>query len=41
MNLKPNQLKRISFNTTTMISSGSIAPPPPPPPKILGLPQLF
>ena len=30
MNLKPNQLKRISFNTTTMISSGSIAPPPPP-----------
>ena len=37
MNLKPNQLKRISFNTTTMISSGSIAPPP----KILGLPQLF
>ena len=28
MNLKPNQLKRISFNTTTMISSGSIAPPP-------------
>ena len=40
MNLKPNQLKRISFNTTTMISSGSIAPPPPPP-KILGLPQLF
>ena len=40
MNLKPNQLKRISFNTTTTISSGSIAPPPPPP-KILGLPQLF
>ena len=28
MNLKPNQLKRISFNTTTMISLGSIAPPP-------------
>ena len=38
MNLKPNQLKRISFNTTTMISLGSIAPPPP---KILGLPHLF
>ena len=38
MNLKPNQLKRISFNTTTTISSGSIAPPSP---KILGLPQLF
>ena len=31
MNLKPNQHKRISFNTTTMTSLGFIAPP-----KILG-----
>ena len=32
MNLKPNQHKRISFNTTTMTSLGFIASPPPPPP---------
>ena len=31
MNLKPNKHKRISFNTTTMISLGFIAPS-----KILG-----
>ena len=31
MNLKPNQHKRISFNTTTMTSLEFIAPPPPPP----------
>ena len=31
MNLKPNQHKRISFNTTTMTSLGLIGPP-----KILG-----
>ena len=35
MNLKPNQHKRISFNTTTMTSLGFIAPPSP---KILGPP---
>ena len=28
MNLKPNEHKRISFNTTTMTSLGFIAPPP-------------
>ena len=28
MNLKPNQSKRISFNTTTMASLGFIGPPP-------------
>ena len=28
MNLKPNQHKRISFNTTTMTSLGFIASPP-------------
>ena len=28
MNLKPNKHKRISFNTTTMISLGFIGPPP-------------
>ena len=33
MNLKPNQHKRISFNTTIMISLGFIGPP-----KILGPP---
>ena len=33
MNLKPNQHKRISFNTTTMTSLGFIGPP-----KVLGLP---
>ena len=33
VNLKPNQHKRISFNTTTMTSLGFIAPP-----KILGPP---
>ena len=37
MNLKPNQHKRISFNTTTMTSLGVHSPPPPlnlaPPPK--------
>ena len=27
MNLKPNQHKRISFNTTTMTSLGFIGPP--------------
>ena len=27
MNLKPNQHKRISFNTTTMTPLGFIAPP--------------
>ena len=27
MNLKPNQLKGISFNTTTMTSLGFIGPP--------------
>ena len=32
MNLKPNQHKIISFNTTTMTSLGFIDPPP----KILG-----
>ena len=32
MNLKPNQYKIISFNTTTMTSLGFIGPP-----KILGL----
>ena len=31
MNLKPNQHKRISFNTTTMTSLGFKVPPPPPP----------
>ena len=35
MNLKPNQHKRISFNTSTMTSLGFIGPPPP---KILGPP---
>ena len=35
MNLKPNQHKRISFDTTTMTSLEFIAPPPL---KILGLP---
>ena len=30
MNLKPNQHKRISFNTTNMTSLGFIDPPPPP-----------
>ena len=34
MNLKPNQHKRISFNTTTMTSLGFIASAP----KILGPP---
>ena len=34
MNLKPNQHKRISFNTATMTSLGFIGPPP----KILGPP---
>ena len=29
MNLKPNQHKRISFNTTTMTSLGVHSPPPP------------
>ena len=33
MNLKPNNHKRISFNTTTMASLGLISPP-----KILGPP---
>ena len=33
MNLKPNQHKRISFNSTTMTSLGFIGPP-----KILGPP---
>ena len=33
MNLKPNQHKIISFNTTTMTSLGFIGPP-----KILGRP---
>ena len=33
MNLKANQHKRISFNTTTMTSLGSIVPP-----KVLGPP---
>ena len=28
MNLKPNQHKRISFNTTTMTSLGVHSPPP-------------
>ena len=28
MNLKPNQHKRISFNTTTITSLGFIGPPP-------------
>ena len=28
MNLKPNQHKRISFNTATMTSLGFIGPPP-------------
>ena len=32
MNLKPNQHKRIYFNTTTMTSLGFLRPPP----KILG-----
>ena len=41
MNLKRNQHKRISFNTTTMISLGFIGPPPslslapPPPPNLV------
>ena len=29
MKLKPNNHKRISFNTTTMASLGFTAPPPP------------
>ena len=33
MNLKPNQHKRISFNTSTMTSLGFIGPP-----KVLGPP---
>ena len=33
MNLKPNQHKRISFNTSTMTSLGLIGPP-----KVLGPP---
>ena len=53
MNLKPNQHKRISFNTTTMTSLGFIGPPKilgpplnlaPPPPNLIfcsGPPQLF
>ena len=36
MNLKPNQLKRISFNTRTMKFIGVHTPPP----KILGPPKL-
>ena len=53
MNLKPNQHKRIYFNSTTMTSLGFIAPPlkfyvllkiSSPPPKfnfLLRSPQLF
>ena len=37
MNVKPNQYKRKSFNTTNMTSLEFIARPPPPP-KILGPP---
>ena len=48
MNLKPNQHKRISFNTTTMTSLGFVGPPlnlAPPPPNLFFCsgppPQLF
>ena len=37
VNLKPNQHKRISFNTTTMTSLGFVGPPlnlAPPPPNL-------
>ena len=37
MNLKPNNYKRISFNTTTMTSLWFIGPPP----KIGGPPNYF
>ena len=42
MNLKPNQHKRMSFNTTTMTSLGFIAPHPKilAPPLNLAPPQI-
>ena len=41
MNLKPNQHKRISFNTTTMTSLGVHSPPPPPPLNVIFCSEIF